>query len=90
MNRGDIKLMIDRLDQVEVDCGEQSIVNDACVMLETLRWRLDELESTIKSHGIPVKTYAGGEAHYCTGVSLDTGVVYTKDESCAAQSAGGK
>ena len=65
MNRGDIKLMIDRLDQVEVDCGEQSIVDDACAMLETLRWRLDELESTIKAHGIPVKTYAGGEAHYC-------------------------
>jgi hypothetical protein len=70
VNRGDIKLMIDRLDQVEVDCGEQSIVDDACAMLETLRWRLDELEATIKSHGIPVKTYAGGEAHYCARETL--------------------
>ena len=28
--------------------------------------RIAELEAVIQSHGIPVKTYAGGEAHYCT------------------------
>jgi DNA repair exonuclease SbcCD ATPase subunit len=32
----------------------------------TLTKRIAELESTIKSHGIPVKTFSGGEAHYCT------------------------
>ena len=31
-----------------------------------LHFRIEELEAVIKSHGIPVKTYAGGEAHYCT------------------------
>ena len=34
--------------------------------IEQLQQRIAELESTIKQHGIPVKTYAGGEAHYCT------------------------
>ena len=29
--------------------------------------RIAELEAVIKSHGIHVKTYAGGEAHYCCG-----------------------
>ena len=29
--------------------------------------RITELEAVIKSHGIPVKTYAGGEAHYVMG-----------------------
>jgi hypothetical protein len=33
----------------------------------TLVKRIEELEAVIKSHGIPVKTYAGGEAHYCFG-----------------------
>ena len=28
--------------------------------------RIEELESTIRSHGIPVKSFSGGEAHYCT------------------------
>ena len=28
--------------------------------------RITDLESTIKSHGIPVKSYCGGMAHYCT------------------------
>ena len=28
--------------------------------------RMGELEATIRSHGIPVKTFSGGEAHYCT------------------------
>lgn len=31
------------------------------------RMRIAELEHTLKSHGIPVKTFAGGEAHYCLG-----------------------
>lgn len=30
--------------------------------------RISELESVIKSHGIPVKTMTGGVAHYCTGI----------------------
>ena len=34
--------------------------------LGALHARIAELEATIKNHGIPVKTYAGGEAHYCT------------------------
>ena len=29
--------------------------------------RIKELEAVIKSHGIPVKTMAGGVAHYCVG-----------------------
>ena len=29
--------------------------------------RISELEATIRQHGIPVKTYAGGEAHYVMG-----------------------
>ena len=33
---------------------------------EETRERIAELEAVIRSHGIPVKTYAGGEAHYCT------------------------
>jgi uncharacterized protein YlxW (UPF0749 family) len=33
---------------------------------DDLQARIEELEATIKSHGIPVKTFAGGEAHYCT------------------------
>ena len=34
---------------------------------DDLQARINELEATIKSHGIPVKTYAGGEAHYVMG-----------------------
>lgn len=32
-----------------------------------LRNRIAELEQVIKSHGIPVKTAAGGESHYVMG-----------------------
>ena len=35
--------------------------------VDSLEVRIEELEAVIKSHGIPVKTYAGGEAHYCWG-----------------------
>jgi hypothetical protein len=35
--------------------------------LEALISRIIELEAVIKSHGIPVKTGAGGVAHYCMG-----------------------
>ena len=35
--------------------------------LTTAQDRITELEQCIKSHGIPVKTYAGGVAHYCMG-----------------------
>jgi hypothetical protein len=38
---------------------EQVVGDHAC--------RITELEAVIKSHGIPVKTFAGGVAHYCTG-----------------------
>ena len=30
-----------------------------------LRDRIAELEAVIKSHGIPVKSFCGGEEHYC-------------------------
>lgn len=33
------------------------------------RMRIAELEHTLKSHGIPVKTFAGGEAHFATAES---------------------
>lgn len=33
--------------------------------------RIRELELVIKSHGIPVKTFAGGEAHYALGSELE-------------------
>lgn len=33
--------------------------------------RIRELELVIKSHGIPVKTFAGGEAHYALGSKLE-------------------
>jgi hypothetical protein len=39
----------------------------AADLIEQLNSRIEELEATIKSHGIPVKTYAGGEAHYVMG-----------------------
>ena len=35
-------------------------------MVRELRQRIEELESTIKSHGIPVKSFSGGVAHYCS------------------------
>jgi septal ring factor EnvC (AmiA/AmiB activator) len=35
--------------------------------LQAKNQRINELEQIIKNHDIPVKTYAGGEAHYCTG-----------------------
>lgn len=34
-----------------------------------LKARVNELEACIKSHGIPVKTCAGGVPHYCIGTS---------------------
>ena len=37
---------------------------------DDLQARIEELEAAIKNHGIPVKTYAGGEAHYCTRETL--------------------
>ena len=33
--------------------------------LAACKQRINELEATIKSHGIPVKSFSGGEAHYC-------------------------
>jgi chromosome segregation ATPase len=35
--------------------------------LQAKNQRINELETVIKQHGIPVKTYAGGEAHYVMG-----------------------
>lgn len=35
--------------------------------IESLRARVAELEAVIKSHGIPVKTAAGGKNWYCMG-----------------------
>ena len=34
--------------------------------IQHMALRITELESCIKSHGIPVKTYSDGVAHYCT------------------------
>ena len=34
--------------------------------IQHMALRITELESCIKSHGIPVKTMTGGVAHYCT------------------------
>jgi hypothetical protein len=39
---------------------------------ESLSKRIAELEACIKSHSIPVKTMAGGVAHYCTGAEHRT------------------
>ena len=36
-------------------------------MVKELRQRITELEGVIVSHGIPVKTYTGGVAHYVSG-----------------------
>ena len=44
--------------------------DDARLMLRAAD-RIRELEMVIKSHGIPVKTFAGGEAHYALGSELD-------------------
>jgi hypothetical protein len=38
----------------------------AADLIEKLHSRIAELEAVIKQHGIPVKTFSGGEAHYCT------------------------
>lgn len=35
--------------------------------VDHLKQRIEELESVIRSHGIMVKTYAGGEPHFCWG-----------------------
>jgi chromosome segregation ATPase len=43
-----------------------------------LHFRIAELEAVIKSHGIPVKTYAGGEAHYCTNEYDDLNTELTR------------
>jgi hypothetical protein len=44
----------------------EKLGNEAADLIEHLRQRIAELESTIRSHGIPVKSFSGGEAHYCT------------------------
>lgn len=36
--------------------------------IQHMAMRITELEAVIKSHGIPVKSYSGGVAHYCTGI----------------------
>ena len=41
------------------------ILGEVCEYCECKR--ITELEGVIVSHGIPVKTYTGGVAHYCTG-----------------------
>ena len=46
--------------------------------LQAKNQRINELESTIKQHGIPVKTYSGGEAHYCTNEYDDLNTELTR------------
>jgi hypothetical protein len=64
-----------RIKELEAACDATCYARDQAYV------RINELEATIKSHGIPVKSYCGGVAHYCTGVALDTGVVYWKEEA---------
>ena len=58
----------DKLEACEKDQNEYRLAyirtqND----LIASQQRIEELESTIKSNAIPVKTFSGGVAHYCTG-----------------------
>ena len=58
--------IVDRLAEVDGPDVWVSSCKEASDLIETLRQRIAELESTIRQHGIPVKTFCGGVAHYCT------------------------
>ena len=54
---------------VQLECAVTTLrhqLADEKLCHEETLGRINELETTIRQHGIPVKTYAGGEAHYCT------------------------
>ena len=56
-----------RVAAYEKECLEEARLNGMGSEREArLMARVSELEAVIKSHGIPVKTATGGEAHYCT------------------------
>ena len=58
------------IEQLVADLREIPLQEDiiaAADLLESQAARIAELEAVIKSHGIPVKTYSGGAAHYVTG-----------------------
>ena len=66
------------LADLQAACDSTCYARDqAYVRIEELKFQLEEqtnrhllriaeLAATIRSHGIPVKTFSGGEAHYCT------------------------
>ena len=64
----EIKKLRQQISDCNLECEEQARLNGMGSEREArLLARVAELEQVIKSHGIPVKTYSGGKAHYCTG-----------------------
>ena len=57
--------------KLDLDDATMKMLQDFQDERDALQARIEELEAVIKSHGIPVKTYAGGEAHYCTKVKIE-------------------
>ena len=55
------------VESLKAECLEEARLNGMGSEREArLLARVSELEATIKSHGIPVKTATGGQSHYCT------------------------